>query len=205
MAFNAASSIMTYVQSKATKVAFCILIFIWGIWMFSVEPLRSALRSYFNAWRSVPKKTLRHSSTASSAQLHLHSFICPDIWWDIEKLIESMGELCPDMHISPCHENPRISNASCPSRHGTVRSGHITTTPSVLDVTPENPLLLRHSDSHIVWDCRISGELTTPRKALFRALPHNKTLLAIGEEIFNFGGPQGGNYVGITYVPSTTG
>lgn len=72
-------------------------------------------------------------------------------------------------------------------------------------MAPENPLLLRYSDSHIAWDYRASGELTTLRKALFRALPHNGTLLAIGDEVFNFGGLQSGNYGGITYVPSTAG
>ncbi|KAK6208275.1 hypothetical protein QIS74_10586 [Colletotrichum tabaci] len=138
------------------------------------------------------------------------SVICPDSWWDIEKLTESMGELCPGMHISPCDENPNIDRiVTLSPRHYKERPHYNTTFStfvandlaaqgvSMADVTPENPLLLRYSDSHIAWDYRASGELTTLRKALFRVLPHNRTLLAIGDEVFNSGGLQGGNYVGI--------
>ncbi|KAF6817052.1 hypothetical protein CPLU01_13688 [Colletotrichum plurivorum] len=137
--------------------------------------------------------------------------ICPDVWWDIEMLKEKMAERCPRFQISSCQEQPEgiTRDIEVLPRHykekphfnqtwrmavnQTLEDNQI----SLADVTPENPLLLRYHDSHIAWSYRLSGEMKTLRKSLFRTLPFNRTILAVGEELFKSEGLNGGNYIGI--------
>ncbi|KAK2040426.1 hypothetical protein LZ31DRAFT_598073 [Colletotrichum somersetense] len=138
------------------------------------------------------------------------SVVCPSFWWDIQSLTKSMNELCPGMNILPCDEKPNVTRIlSLPGRdykerphfHRTFSTfvmNHLSSEGiSIDDVTPESSLLLRYGDSHIAWDYRASGELATLRKALFRVMPFNESLLSLGNAVFSSKELQNGNFVGI--------
>ncbi|KAJ3953916.1 hypothetical protein N0V92_009604 [Colletotrichum tropicale] len=136
---------------------------------------------------------------------------CPDVWWDMERLKKKMAERCPRLRINSCAEEPEgmSQEINIPSRYyqhrphfnetwrmlvnDTLKNNKVT----LSNVTAQNQLLLRYSDSHVAWSYRDSGEILTLRKALFNALSFNRTLLAIGEELALSEGLHGGNFIGI--------
>ncbi|KAK1973555.1 hypothetical protein LZ30DRAFT_478770 [Colletotrichum cereale] len=171
--------------------------------------LQSCLRLAIEIGAGVifPYVTQRSEDNIGALQ---ESVVCPSMWLDTQRLTKSMGELCPGMHILPCEEQPKIERVvALPGRdyrerphfNGTfntfVTNELSSKNISIDNVTHEDPLLLRFGDSHIAWDYRASGELATLRKALFRVMPFNKSLLSLGNAIFSSKGLLDGNFVGI--------
>ncbi|KAF9869567.1 hypothetical protein CkaCkLH20_12960 [Colletotrichum karsti] len=137
--------------------------------------------------------------------------ICPDKWYDMERLKKHMAERCPSLRMNACASEleGNSTELNIPGRYymdkphfnetwrTLVNDTLVQSNVSLSDVNPENQLLLRYQDSHVAWSYRDSREMTTMRKALFNALHFNRTLLAIGEQLVSSEGLKGGNFIGI--------
>lgn len=153
-----------------------------------------------------------HVTTRVESQIELtdNTIVCPDVWWDMDYLIESMANLCPRLQIRTCEEDPGIAKVvQLPNRHYRDRPHYCETFRrfvndslteaqiSLAEVNSFNPVLIQYGDSHLAWSYRDTGELGTIRKALFKTIIFNQALVDLGGEIFNSEQLQSGNFIGV--------
>ncbi|KAJ9149493.1 Alternative oxidase [Pleurostoma richardsiae] len=137
---------------------------------------------------------------------------CPDTWWDIASLKDTMQTACPQLKVEFCppEDKPEIDRViTVPFRryleashhtgsfHTLVDAALADANLSVNDVSATDPLVIDFGDTYIGWNYRESGELGTIRKALFRALPFNRTLLDLSMRIFERPQLRGGDFIGV--------
>lgn len=137
----------------------------------------------------------------------------------MERLQSSLSAICPKLQIQSCVVDPgNATTVHLPSRdyrgppffNETFQrfvSAHLAeihpeielrdTNTTAATVSAANPLWVTYSDAHVAWNYRWAGELHTIRKALFRALSYNVTLLAISNDVAASERLQGGNYMAL--------
>ncbi len=144
----------------------------------------------------VPHVTTRDEK--SLGQLNI-GVVCPEAWFDMGRLSSELDRLCPGMKVRSCDTHPGSGTAvvELPDRdykdrphfNGTFQQlveSHLRDEEYDLStVTADRPMRLLYQDSHLAWSYRESGELNTIRKALFRALTYNQTLLDISDTLAN--------------------
>jgi hypothetical protein len=119
--------------------------------------------------------------------------VCPDIWWNLERLMAEMAMHCPHLKMRFCDDRTGIENALSikpPFRHymaaghsiGTFR-GFVGTQLDLATVSAENPYIVEYGDPYIGWNYREADELTSIRKALFKVLLFNQDLLDLSKEL----------------------
>ena len=122
------------------------------------------------------------------------SAVCADAFWDMEYLGESLQEQCPQLKIRYCDNRTRIDNIlEAPFRSHTtephlngsfhelvdsiIEEGNVTST------NDSSLVAVNFGDSYLGWNYTGAGELGTIRKALFKALRFNRSLLDISTKI----------------------
>ena len=122
------------------------------------------------------------------------SAVCADAFWDTEYLVESLQEQCPQLKIRYCDnrtgidnilEAPFRSHTTEPHLNGSfhelvdsiIEEGNVTST------NDSSLVAVNFGDSYLGWNYTGAGELGTIRKALFKALRFNRSLLDISTKI----------------------
>ncbi|KAB5536048.1 hypothetical protein GE09DRAFT_910615, partial [Coniochaeta sp. 2T2.1] len=140
------------------------------------------------------------------------SIACPDIWYDMARLDDQMASLCPRLRVRSCVTDPTAENATVvplpprdykgPPHFGStfldlVDSHLAKAGVERANVTADKPVWLTYNDAHAAWSYRAAGELATIRKALFRTLAYNRTLVDIGNAVADSSQLRDGGYFAV--------
>ncbi|KAK0101368.1 hypothetical protein ONS95_006543 [Cadophora gregata] len=136
--------------------------------------------------------------------------VCPEVYWNIDYLQTSLREQCPQLKLRMCDDRSGIKHVvEMPERHylhaahsnGTFRQFVQETFDqgplNLTDVSAKNPAVVNFGDSFIGWDYKKSGELMTLRKALFKVIKFNQSLLDMSAKIGHHPKLNDGKYIGV--------
>ena len=142
-----------------------------------------------------------HVTTRSETSLNLldTGVVCPEAWFDMDRLSSELTRLCPGMKVRSCDVRAASGTVvvHLPDRDYKDRPHFNNTFQQVVEshlgeqghdlstINADRPVRLMYQDAHLAWCYRESGELSTIRKALFRALTYNQTLLDISDALAN--------------------
>jgi len=156
--------------------------------------LQTCIRLAINAGAGVVIPTI-----ASRDQAHLKNLGGGDLvpasrYWNTEFLGESLQRECPQLRMRfDLHGIDQERRVLGRTRHWKNSRYHdngfrqevfaYLQKASVTDVSRSNPASLSFGDTFLGWDYKLSGELATVRKDLFRTIAYNETLMEIGSQI----------------------
>lgn len=136
--------------------------------------------------------------------------VCPDFFWDIKYLQESLAEQCPPLKIRQCDDRTGISKVLEPPPRQYLQAAHSNTTFRELvrytmeqenmtfaDVTPSSPAVISYGDTYIGWNYNAAMELATIRKALFKVLRFNQNLLTLSDQILKSDDLHQRDFIGV--------
>jgi len=136
--------------------------------------------------------------------------VCPETFWDTKYLEAALQHECPQLKIRQCddltgidtivHAPPR-NYLEAPYTKGTfrnlVKDVFETANYSLASVSPEDPTVISFGDPYIGWDYRKAEELSSIRKALFKVLKFNRTLLDMSAQILESPQLHEGSFIGV--------
>ncbi|KAG9237060.1 hypothetical protein BJ875DRAFT_350158, partial [Amylocarpus encephaloides] len=136
--------------------------------------------------------------------------VCPNVFWNMEYLKSQMSKQCPQLRIRVCDDRSGIRNTIVPPLRQYLTPAHSKATFrelvketfaesnfSLADTSAANPTLIEYADTYIGWNYKTSGELSSIRKALFKALRFNKDLLELSTEVLRSPQLNNGAFIGV--------
>ncbi|TAQ88169.1 hypothetical protein B7494_g3476 [Chlorociboria aeruginascens] len=144
----------------------------------------------------LPKVTRRNP--ANLGQINTHEEVCPDFFWDIKYLTQTLGEQCPQLEFRFCGDISGIEEdriLATPNRPYISEKYHTDTFREMVlarvdeasiphtSISPSSPVAISFGDPYIGWNYTLSRELSTIRKSLFKSLRFNHALLDISSKI----------------------
>ncbi|TGO08309.1 hypothetical protein BTUL_0215g00120 [Botrytis tulipae] len=121
--------------------------------------------------------------------------LCPDVYWDIEYLLQEMGSACPELTVRRCGDVSGIDEDRIiqmkKREHGDA-SHHIGTfkatvkehleSLSLASISADNPVAVGFGDTIYAYNYTYDSEQAL-QKELFRTLKYNRKLLDIGSRL----------------------
>jgi hypothetical protein len=136
--------------------------------------------------------------------------VCADFFWNIEYLQSALAEQCPQLQIRQCDDRTGITKVIEPAFRAYKQAAHSNTTFRELvrmtmekdnmtfaDVTPSTPAVVSFGDTYIGFNYMVADELSTIRKALFKALKFNQDLLDLGTQLLKNDELHQGAFIGV--------
>jgi len=121
-----------------------------------------------------------------------------------------MDTVCPQLKIRGCDDRSGISNEVIGAWRGKIEVPHVrgqfrdlvdtafeNYEFSIDNVSVSNPAVVSWGDAFAAWDYNATGEMGSIRKALFKALTFNQSLLDLGSEIFESPELSSGPFIGV--------
>lgn len=121
--------------------------------------------------------------------------LCPDVYWDIEFLLQEMGSACPEIEVRQCGDVSGIDEDRIiqmdKREHGDA-SHHIGTFKALVDehleslslssISVQNPVAVGFGDTIYAYNYTYDSEQAL-QKEIFRTLKYNKKLLDFGSRL----------------------
>ncbi|KAF7920671.1 hypothetical protein BELL_0197g00090 [Botrytis elliptica] len=121
--------------------------------------------------------------------------LCPEVYWDIEYLLQEMGSTCPELEIRQCGDVSGIDEdriIQIKKREFGEASHHIGTfkatvnehleSLSLSSISAEHPVAVGFGDTIYAYNYTYDSEQTL-QKELFRTLKYNRKLLDLGSRL----------------------
>ncbi|KAF5872923.1 putative alternative oxidase protein [Botrytis fragariae] len=121
--------------------------------------------------------------------------LCPDVYWDIEYLLQEMSSACPELEIRQCGDVSGIDEDKIVQmkkrEHGDA-SHHIGTFKAIVNehleslslssISADNPIAVGFGDTIYAYNYTYDSEQAL-QKELFRTLRYNRKLLDLGSRL----------------------
>ncbi|TGO23087.1 hypothetical protein BPAE_0144g00070 [Botrytis paeoniae] len=121
--------------------------------------------------------------------------LCPDVYWDIEYLLQEMSSACPELEVRQCGDVSGIDEDKIiqmkKREHGDA-SHHIGTFKAIVDehleslsfssISAENPIAVGFGDTIYAYNYTYDSEQAL-QKELFHTLKYNRNLLDLGSKL----------------------
>ncbi|KAI1875127.1 uncharacterized protein JN550_002556 [Neoarthrinium moseri] len=171
--------------------------------------IQTCLRLAIDAGASViiPAVTARAEDDLLNTNDHA---VCPDEWWDTEKLQVTLKTQCPHLKTQFCDTKLASATRLQPDYRHYLAGGHTNGTFRALaestlksnniqqgNISAKKPVIIEFGDTYIAWDYARSEETASIRKDLFKTLKYNSTLLALGQEILKSPELKKENFIGV--------
>ncbi|TGO86915.1 hypothetical protein BPOR_0267g00140 [Botrytis porri] len=136
--------------------------------------------------------------------------LCPDVYWDVEYLVQEMGSACPELEIRQCGDVSGIDEDKIiqmkKREHGDA-SHHIGTFKAIVNehleslslssISVEDPVAVGFGNTIYAYNYTYDSEQAL-QKELFRTLKYNRNLLDLGSRL-RYSPELRGGFIGVHF------